>query len=256
MFINQEKHSQFESVKNQIQKNDFKDNLTLHGKVRIISFLNPSSYWNIINSPLEVDNIKFYVDGSSLIQVMKLLFNQSLSRFSFDFTSVAGNVFSFCIKNQLRVALVGGKLDDVNRYCAHIKLLFPKLNIVYSHHGYFTEDNLKHVVNEMIEAKPHIVIAGLGAVKQEQFLLECKDGIDSMEIGITCGGFLTQTAQRPHFYPSFVTRFGGRWLYRAIVAKHVRRKLILEYIPFFILCCYIQLNTSLKNAAARFKGRH
>ncbi|EJL7009021.1 WecB/TagA/CpsF family glycosyltransferase, partial [Vibrio cholerae] len=108
---------------------------------------------------------------------------------------------------------------------------YPKLKINYRRNGFF---NNKIEVEDIVfnVLKSDFIILGLGTPKQEDFS-SYLHSIYPGKIIFTCGGFITQTAIKNDYYFPIVKKLGLRWLQRAIMHKHVRRRLLYDYPIFF-----------------------
>jgi len=85
----------------------------------------------------------------------------------------------------------------------------------------------------VLEYNPDIVIAGMGGVKQEKFLLDLV-ARGWRGVGFTCGGYLDQLAKRYHYYPRWVDRYNLRFAYRLWQEpSRLWRRYLLEY-PLFL----------------------
>ena len=79
---------------------------------------------------------------------------------------------------------------------------------------------------------PNIIFVGLGFPLQERLLLYLSK-FHSPFTGYSCGAFISQTAQSKMYYPYIINKLNMRWFYRAILCKHVRKRLLIEYPKFF-----------------------
>lgn len=63
---------------------------------RVITFVNPFSYFSVKDNPRveEIDYI--FIDGILLVKLFNFTNKYNLERYSFDYSSLAGVVFNFC----------------------------------------------------------------------------------------------------------------------------------------------------------------
>ncbi|EOW9404188.1 hypothetical protein ACOCGV_003333, partial [Vibrio cholerae] len=67
-----------------------------------ITFINPFSYRYFEDNPDKIDDFtNFFIDGSSLVFLHNLFHLNKVDRVSFDYSSIAGDVFKFCTDNDL-----------------------------------------------------------------------------------------------------------------------------------------------------------
>ena len=201
----------------------------------LVSFVNPYSYSIIRNDKKTVDNIDiWFCDGGLLSRILTFSFGKKIERASFDFSSVATEIFGFCEENNLKISLVGGtsvEIDEAHKFLAEI---YPKLDFVLVASGYCNNNSEYQSIIESIEKSgAQVVIAGLGTPRQEHFLIECSKRLTNMKYGFTCGGFLSQTSTRGDYYSPWIKKTGLRWLQRAWSDKHVRKRLLIDY-PVFL----------------------
>lgn len=209
--------------------------LTPSAVSQVVSFVNPFSYGVVSGNKELVEGVDFWFsDGALLCRLLGLKRSSTYERASFDFSSVANNVFEYCELAGKKVAIVGGGGNEIGVAVSNINDRYSKLNCVYYRDGYFNSDDAGSVVDEINRVEPDFVIVGMGTPAQEVFSLLCKRRLQVPAKIFTCGGFLTQTAASPDFYHPLIKRFGLRWLQRAFQFSHVRRRLINDYPRFVV----------------------
>ncbi|MDV6253345.1 WecB/TagA/CpsF family glycosyltransferase [Vibrio sp. EA2] len=200
-----------------------------------ISFVNPFSYKHasITNCAKDIDF--WFSDGALLCHLTNIFRRKDkINRVSFDFSSIAHDVFRYANQESKRVAIIGGTDDEINKAINYISTLYPSVNFVYKRNGYFSESEMLKIAKEISFVNPDYVVAGLGTPLQEEFIVSVKMLLEKKCILFTCGGFITQTASKGDFYHPLVKKFGVRWLQRAIEQKHVRKRILKDY-PIFIV---------------------
>ena len=214
------------------------DKIYLHSEGScIVSFVNPYSYRvvslcadsSVVN---EVDY--WFSDGALLCGLIGFRRRQTIQRASFDFSSVAKDVFRRCVTEQSRVAIVGGAPGEVDVAVQNIKLIFPGIDFVFSSHGYFDAAERESIVGALVKSRPDVIVVGMGTPAQEVFSIDCRRELVTPAKIFTCGGFVTQTATKPDYYHPFIKKTGLRWLQRAWEFPHVRKRLFKDYPSFFI----------------------
>lgn len=209
-----------------------------HTNSLYISFVNPFSYYIFVARPDLVRAMDgFFVDGA-LLKTLHNITNakRKVERISFDFSSIAHDMFEFAAGKRMTVALVGGSREDIATCNNNLRIRYPHLNIVYTRHGFFnSKDDIHETVCNIIELKASLVVVGMGVPLQEEFLqyLRMLDENKEVKFALTCGGFITQTAIRPDYYLPIVKKLGLRWLQRIIMHRHVRRRVVRDY-PIFL----------------------
>lgn len=204
-----------------------------HG-CRLVTFVNPYSYYILEDSGLHHEFDFIFVDGISLVKIYNCIHKDKIKRYSFDFTSLAPIVFDFCILNELKVAIVGGSEQEVASAQRLLMSKYPNLNVVYSRNGFFNDElECLETTSEMNSLSVDVVISGMGTPKQESFLLECKNNVSSLKYGFTCGGFLSQISQNPEYFHPVFDKLNMRWAQRFFRHSYVRKRLIKDYPAFF-----------------------
>ena len=207
---------------------------------KFITFLNPFSYKVFLDRANLIDEFDvFFADGALLVKLHNFFNKNKIDRLSFDFSSIANDVFRHCEKNHLSVSFVGAKEKELEVALHNIKEIYPTLDIVYSRNGYFKKnDDYRDCFEYMKSIKVDLLIVGMGSPYQEEFSLKLKREDVGIPLVFTCGGFLTQSSIKPDYYYPVVKMLGLRWLQRAIMHKHVRERLLTDYPKFIVSYIY------------------
>jgi exopolysaccharide biosynthesis WecB/TagA/CpsF family protein len=171
------------------------------------------------------------LDGIALAVILRYLFpDLVIRRRSPDLTSLVPLLFDQRAgANSRSVYLVGGTPADARTASEHLSLAFPNARFIGARAGYFgSEQEWAAFAEELSELQPDITLVGMGTPLQDLVAVDLRRrGV--LGTIMTCGGFLSQTAQKTAYYPKFVDRFNLRWAYRAIREPHVRRRLYRDY---------------------------
>jgi len=202
---------------------------------KIISFVNPFSYFTLHKNPQTVKRVDvLFSDGSLLCTFHRIFIGEKIQRASFDYSSLASIVFNFAAEEEINIAIIGGEKGEADIAVKVFQQRHPKLKIVYVRHGYFSSDvDRENVAMEVSKSGANIIIVGMGTPYQEQFSEVVKESSPVGCLIFTCGGFLTQTSIRPDYYYGWVKKFGLRWLQRMIMHKYVRDR-VFRYYPKFV----------------------
>lgn len=208
-------------------------------KGQIVTFVNPYSYLLIrkyLDACGKFDHI--YIDGISLVLILRFLTGKNIYRMSFDMTSLARDVFGEAENKRETLFIIGAAPDVISRSIHNIKTEFPYLNIIGHRHGFFVdEDERRSVLNKIAAANPDLVIVGMGCPLQEKFLLDLKF-LGWSGTGYTCGGFLHQTARSIKYYPDFINKYNLRWLYRVVDEPKLFKRYFMLYPMSFLVLIY------------------
>ena len=209
-----------------------KDILTRKGK--IYTFLNPVSYLSALeNKDLFSRFDGIFADGSILVSAIKVVYGKSVTRRSFDMTSLAPQLFRFAQENGKRIYIVASRQEQVEQAAEILKERYPQLQICGYRNGYFaSEEEMEQEAKRIGEVNPDFLIVGMGIMAQEHFLLMVKDR-GYQGIGFTCGGFIHQTAKgEADYYPAWVDRLNLRFVYRMYKEKHTRKRYLKAAFVF------------------------
>lgn len=209
----------------------------------LISFVNPYSYFILNDRPdLLVEIESLYIDGALLVKLYNFFNSQkAVARVSFDFSSIAEDVFSHSDENRKSVSLVGGSEFENNLALQKLSFKYPNIDFSFSRNGFFTGHEMDAFISDLARSDVDVVICGMGTPLQEEFLVKLKHCMrDKGVLLFTCGGFITQTAIRFDYYYPIVKKLGLRWLQRFVMHKHVRQR-VLKVYPNFVIR-YIMYN--------------
>ncbi|MDR2428206.1 MAG: WecB/TagA/CpsF family glycosyltransferase [Candidatus Margulisbacteria bacterium] len=92
------------------------------------------------------------------------------------------------------------------------RLRFP--NIVGKHHGFFDADAEKSILAEIQRLQPQVILAALGAGKQELWLSRHKNSLKSLLIGV--GGAIDVISGCKRRAPKIFRKAGLEWFYRLL----------------------------------------
>ena len=163
---------------------------------KLTTFVNPFSYNVLLAKPELVSKMDVILSDGSLHKTLHNLFNPNkVDRTSFDFSSLAGDVFSNAEENNSKVVLIGAKPGLVDIAKSNFKEMYPSLNIVFTHHGYFKDKSEQEAIIKLADrCDPDIVIVGMGTPHQEYFLVKYSQIANNYCQLYTCGGFIEQSA--------------------------------------------------------------
>lgn len=200
----------------------------------IYTFLNPVSYLSALdNKDLFSQFDGIFADGSILVSAINMVYGKKITRRSFDMTSMAPMLFDYAENNGKSIYIVASKQDEVEKAVGIFKERYPKLDIIGYRNGYFSsEAEMDIEAKRIVNINPGFVIAGMGVIMQERFLIKVKKA-GFKGIGFTCGGFIHQTAKNEiEYYPEWVDRINIRFLYRMYKEPHTRKRYIQAALLF------------------------
>lgn len=132
-----------------------------------------------------------------------------------------------------RTVLLGGKPEILAQLSDELPQRFPGLNIVASHHGYFSLDEEEEVVDELTNHEPELVLVALGVPKQEYFIDRWQSYFpQAVFIGV--GGSFDVWAGQVKRAPVYMQKLNLEWLYR-LICEPWRWKRMGSTLPKFFL---------------------
>lgn len=112
-----------------------------------------------------------------------------------------------------RIYLLGGEPGVAESAAADFKSRHPDLNIVGCSHGFFNENEENDVIAAIREAKPDILIVGMGAPKQELWIRRNLDAL-GVPVAWGVGGLLDYSAKNIKRAPMWMRQAGMEWFWR------------------------------------------
>ena len=197
--------------------------LSLRG---IYTFLNPVSYLDAQKHKASFGQFDgIFVDGALLVAAIRMMYGRKVTRRSCDMTSVGRALLEMSAREGKSLYFVASKQEEVERAVAIFREKFPEVNIIGYRNGYFSnEEDMDEEARHITEVNPDFLVVGMGALKQEEFLLRVK-AAGYQGVGFTCGGFIHQTARgEMDYYPVWVDRMNLRFLYRMWKEPHTRKR--------------------------------
>lgn len=129
------------------------------------------------------------------------------------------------------VAMIGAKPGVVDSAVVNLSKEYQNLNVVYSHDGYF--DNDEDIIESVISANPDLILVALGSPKQEFFIHNLKEKLPNSTL-IGLGGSFDVWAGVVERAPIIYQKLGLEWLYRTL-KEPKRFKRIFPTLPLFVL---------------------
>ncbi len=122
----------------------------------------------------------------------------------------------FCLQAEEqghRIFLLGGENGIAEKASKDLLSRYPNLQIVGYHSGFFTKDEEAEVIEKIREAKPDILIVGMGAPKQELWIRHVLS-ILNVPVAWGVGGLLDYSAKGLKRAPEWMRMGGMEWLWR------------------------------------------
>lgn len=128
---------------------------------------------------------------------------------------MACDIIDIIAESGHRLYLFGGKPDVAELAASELKKIHPLLNIVGTHNGYFTPDEVPAIIEDINQSGADLLFVCLGAPTQEKWIFENKNKL-SCHVMMGIGGSLDVFAGITERAPQIWCDSGLEWLYRLI----------------------------------------
>lgn len=150
-------------------------------------------------------------DGQSIVWASKLL-NKPLPE------RVAGidlmdNLIRISAKKKYGIYFFGAKEDVVREVIKKYKYKYPTLKVSGYRNGYFNEEDISSIVNDMRKSNADILFVAFSSPKKEYWLSENIDKIN-IPFCMGVGGSFDVIAGKTKRAPKWMQRIGLEWFYR------------------------------------------
>jgi len=128
-------------------------------------------------------------------------------------TDMFPEILKMSVERGLRVYFLGAKPGVVDKMSSLLEAEHPGLEIAGARHGYFEDDETPEIVESINAARPDAIFIGMGAPRQEKWLLENRSGIEASLCWCVGGLFDFYSGNIPRA-PRWMSRAGIEWMYR------------------------------------------
>ncbi|HLV18009.1 MAG TPA: WecB/TagA/CpsF family glycosyltransferase [Pseudomonas sp.] len=222
------------------------------------SFVNFASIGRLFREAGEdpQESLHYFCDGMLMSNFVSRLTGQSISRVSFDFTSIAPVVFRHAELHRKRVFFLGATPRELGDFLRKLKARYPQLVVAGREHGYFRRDETPRVVQTVLDSRCHILIVGLGAGRQEDFIRQVRrQGFRG--VAFSCGAFIRQEAMaRDVYYPPLINQLNLRAFYRMYREPHTILRYLLLYPTNFLRLNYLLARRRLEINVTPARKKH
>lgn len=178
-----------------------------------------------------------FVDGLFMCIMIRALWHVKIPRLSFDMSAMAKDLFEYLNQESCEksIYLLGTRQKELEKCVANIRNHYPNIKIAGYRNGYFNSDSERQsAIREIINSKADFAVVGMGAPKQEKFVVDLRNaGYNG--ISFTCGGFLHQTSRGMNYYPEWVNRCNLRAIYRLFHERGMVKRLFNVIVLFPLL---------------------
>ncbi len=130
------------------------------------------------------------------------------------------------------IYLLGGEPGIAEKTKENLEKIFPNVNIIGYHHGYFNENEEKEVISEINKLKPNVLFVALGAPKQEKWIYKHRNEL-KVDVATGQGGTYDYEAGKIKRAPVWIQKIGMEWFWRLCrEPKRIKRQLVL---PIYLI---------------------
>lgn len=180
-----------------------------------------------------------HADGMSIVSASNLVSSEKLPE-RIATTDWFHDVASKSEGTQISHYFVGGSPATISKTIANVKEKYPKLNVIGFHHGYYKDDEVQAVLDDINSKSPNFIWVGLGRPRQELFALLVRD---KCKVGLikTCGGLFDFLAGTNRRAPMAMQKMGLEWLFRLYLQPRrlFKRYLVTNYQSIKIMLYYL-----------------
>lgn len=193
------------------------------------------AYDNMSYRKILENNFIVYQEGIGIYLLLKYLCYKELARVNA--TIVNKNLIRYIVENRLSVYLIGGNFteDFIKQECKK-----RNMKLIGYRSGYFENEKLTEILEEIKEAKPEVIIIGMGVPKQEFVAIEIEKRIKGVKI-ICVGNFLNYYFDLQKEAPLFIRKLELEWLYRVYLEPKRLFKRYFLGIPLFFYRAFVKL---------------
>lgn len=140
-----------------------------------------------------------------------------------------------------KIFFLGGQIGVAKKAANHFKNLYPSIQIVGTHHGYWEND--QEIIKIINSSNANILLVGLGAPKQEKWIINNRDNIKAT-LCFGVGAFFDFYSGRIKRAPKIIRFFNIEWFWRFL---NEPKRLFKRYFINSIQLLIIILKTNKNN---------
>ncbi|MBL8049477.1 MAG: WecB/TagA/CpsF family glycosyltransferase [Chthonomonas sp.] len=116
----------------------------------------------------------------------------------------------------IKLYFIGSEPGITDRAAEKMRLKYPGVNIVGTHHGFFPADSDEVVAQEIARTQPDVIFAAMGMPRQEEFILRTME-ITRAKIGMGVGGSFDVFSGKTKRAPKLLQALRLEWLWRLML---------------------------------------
>lgn len=150
----------------------------------------------------------------------------------------------------LSIFLLGADPGIAEQAAFNLKDKYPGLVIAGTRNGYFANDQIDEVLEEIREAQPHLLLVAMGVPRQELWIDKHSDKLPNIAcMGV--GGLFDFMAERVPRAPMLMRKIGFEWLWRLLLEpKRLWKRYIIGNMVFMALVAIDAVKEKLQQRAS------
>ncbi|MBP2626471.1 MAG: glycosyl transferase, WecB/TagA/CpsF family [Firmicutes bacterium] len=142
------------------------------------------------------------------------------------------NLLAAAAMQKYRIYMLGGAPGIVDKARLAAEERYPGVQIVGTHHGFFTKSDESEIVSSIKVCRPDILLVALGVPRQEKWLSEYSGQLE-VPVAIGVGGTFDVMAGIVRRAPLWMQNAKLEWLYRLI--SEPKRAIRMLALPRFVM---------------------
>lgn len=206
-------------------------------RLHTIFAVNPEKNFSAPSDPLLYEAFRaadlLIPDGIGIVAAVCLLHNVRLSRVPG--VELMHAISKLSTEMGYRIFIYGAREEVSHSACERLRALYPGINIVGRANGYVEEGDMPGLIEQINGSRAEILFLALGSPKQEKWLSEYKDKLNTVRVCQGIGGTLDTIAGTVKRAPDIWCRFNAEWLYRLISEpKRIKRQRVLPLFAYLV----------------------
>ena len=142
---------------------------------------------------------------------------------------------ALCELSGVSIYLLGSEPPIARLAAARLARWYPRLEIVGAHHGFFELDSPhnERVIEDIVEARPRIVLVGMGTPKQELWVDRYSDRLGGAVVW-TVGALFDYVSGHTPRAPRWLADNGLEWIFRLAIEPNRMWRRYLIGNPVFL----------------------
>ena len=177
---------------------------------------------------------------SKIIYLFSKIFNKKIKE-TIPGSSLLPEFYNYHKNNDgIKIFLFGAAEGVAEMAKNKINSRLDRTMVVKSHSPSFgfeqNEEECNEIVDRINASEANVLVVGLGAPKQEKWIVKYKDRLPKVKIFMALGATIDFEAEKIARAPKFFQNFGLEWFYRLIrEPKRLWKRYLIDDMPFFYL---------------------